>query len=126
MDINISSRKSSDKELHLQARGSKFKCESRKHEWITFTARIDNAINRINSVREDDHLFLKQRVCSTMMSIKPIPALNKDECKVLKYLKKGKSISIVWADKGNVTAVIDADAYKKGLIIKAKLGCTYP
>ena len=79
--------------------------------FLCFVAAVDEGINQIKDVLQIEKDCLKQRVASAINNIPTKYNLTQDEQQTLKQLKNDRSITIVPADKGRVTVVIDTTDY---------------
>ena len=109
---NISSRVITDQETLVLGKGLKFNTKNSKNDIISLIANVDDGIDKIRNLSDEDKYSLKQRVTSSIASIHNKPNLNGEERKAMKSLQQDDSISIVPADKGNTTVIIDRSDYK--------------
>ena len=109
MGRNISSKVLTDPEVRVLRKGMKCNVKPTKQDIVSFIANVDSGIDIITNISEEFKYELKQKVASSLNHFKPRNNLDKEE---IEAIKSDKTITIVPADKGNTTVVIDSDAYK--------------
>ena len=92
-------------------KGIKYATNYSNNDVINFIANVDDGIYRIKDLAEEEKHKLKQRVVSSIASIKSTYNLMVKDKQAIKSINDDKSITIVPADKGNTTVVIDIADY---------------
>ena len=108
---NISSRTLNNDEIMVLGKGLKYTTINSNKDVINFIANVDNGIYRIKDLAEEEKYRLKQRVVSSITSIKNTSNLTVEDKRAIKSINDDESIKIVPADKGNTTVVIDTTDY---------------
>lgn len=85
----------------------------KKIPFIDIASSIESVARKMD---EESASNLTNTVCNVLKKAKPPPPnLDKDERTALKTLRMSDNITILPADKGNATVVMDTDQYKEKL-----------
>ena len=107
--VNLSSRTLTDAEERVLRRGLNFAPAPRKIPTMDIAAAIEAVARRMVNEEAAD---LRGSVRNILKKAKlPPPNLQKDERAAIKALKEDKNITILPADKGNATVVMDTSQY---------------
>jgi len=91
--------------------GLNFTPVPRKIPYMDIAAAVEGVARKMNHEEASE---LRGSVCSILKRARlPHPNLTKEERKALKDLKQENGITILPADKGNATVVLDAEAYEQ-------------
>ena len=108
---NISNKQLSEKEEKLLGKCLNFATQHTKQDKLIFLANVEHAVNNCSAIPSQDKESIRQVIANTLKSTKSKSNLSKEEEKTLKQLKTDSSITIVPADKGRVTVVLDKADY---------------
>uniref|UniRef100_A0A147BMT3 Putative reverse transcriptase n=1 Tax=Ixodes ricinus TaxID=34613 RepID=A0A147BMT3_IXORI len=109
--MNLSSRRLSDCETDVLAKGHNFNMTSGRPPLPKMVAAVEDGISHLDTdVREG--VRLKAIGILSRLSSRPHHNLPKEESKALRELQADTTIVILPADKGNSTVVLDREAYE--------------
>jgi len=121
--INLSSKKLSDDETSVLAKGMNFAVAPKRIPVDQFIAETESSIS---SLSPDKKSAIRNKVCSILSCAKPPKKnISQAEMKALKTLGKDKNIIILKADKGNSTVVMNRTEYDEKIEVMLSDSKTY-
>lgn len=109
--VNLSNRELSNAEKCVLNLGLNFVLVPRKIPYVDIAAGVEGVAHKMNN---EEASKLRGSVRSILKVARLLkPNLTKAERKALKDLKQDNHITILPADKGNATVVLDAEAYEQ-------------
>ena len=110
--VNLSSRTLTNMKQQVLRRGLNFTPAPQKIPLMDITAAVEGVAQQMDNEKAASDL--RGSICSILRRAKPPPSnLDKSERTALKTLKEDKSITVLPANKGNATVVLDMAQYEK-------------
>ena len=111
--INLSSRLLSDSEQSILNKGLNFAMSEVSVPHLKFIAPIERITDKLPKVEAEE---LKWKVHRTLMKSRPPKSnISSEENRALKNLRNDESITIIPADKGNATVILNRTDYRQKL-----------
>ena len=112
--INLSNRELSDAEHSILNKGLNYAITEKRVPHLEFIAPIERVTANLPKIEAEE---LKWKVHRTLLkATPPKPNITNEERSALKSLKNDDSITIIPADKGNATVILDKSDYQQKLL----------
>ena len=112
--INLSSRKLTEHEESALQKGLNFAVAPKSIPRTELIASVETAIRRNRTVDEETAERTRAAIASIIRHANPPrPNLQREELQALSTLRKDEDITILQADKGNATVILNTDDYEK-------------
>jgi hypothetical protein len=111
---NISDRELNPEQINALSHEANFNTSDAKP--INFIAEFENILSQTDAT-EDDRNAIRQKISSLVVSHKPVNTLTQRETRILNELKSDKDITILPADKGRSTVVMNKSEYTEKIEI---------
>ncbi|XP_038148866.1 uncharacterized protein LOC119788543, partial [Cyprinodon tularosa] len=122
---NLSSRPLTKPEMDVLSKGLNFAIAPQEVPIVELITATESAI-RNNNLAETEAEQLRMKVTATLSSAKPPPSnLTPQEMKAITFLSQDQSITILPADKGRCTVVLNTSDYQDKIITLLKDTNTY-
>lgn len=107
--MNLSDKVMSDEEIDVLRKGLQFAVVPKTIPKLDIISEVENSIRNINDSHKE---LIRAEVCKTIKQFSnPKPNITRGELTAINNLKKDRSITILKADKGNCTVVLNTQDY---------------
>lgn len=102
--------------MHVLSKGLNFATCNTNKDKVNFIAAVEPIISDIDHISATERDTIRSQVTSALKSAQNCNNLDISERKALKELQNDQSISIVQADKGKTTVVLDKHDYEEKVL----------